>query len=184
MSIQIFVNDEWENKSKNGDVVCCGLYHKYWMADKTKNEAFDMFSGKILDVKDNKESGIRFFFNQLDEELCKGVSICVVPSHKQSDTNDYGVAEFASRLAKNGRNDMVDLLLRIKTIDKLAYGGNRNIQVHRESISINNNMSVKGEVVLIVDDVTTSGASLEACKQILLENGADSVAMLALGQSV
>lgn len=45
-------------------------------------------------------------------------------------------------------------------------------------------MTVDGDVVLIVDDVTTSGASLEACKQILLANGAKRVAMLALGQSV
>ena len=37
---------------------------------------------------------------------------------------------------------------------------------------------------MIVDDVTASGASLEACKQILLEHGAKRVAMLALGQSV
>ena len=45
-------------------------------------------------------------------------------------------------------------------------------------------MKVEGDVVLIVDDVTTSGASLEACRNILLEHGAQRVAMLALGQSV
>lgn len=38
--------------------------------------------------------------------------------------------------------------------------------------------------VLIVDDVTRSGASLEACREILLQSGAKRVAMLALGQSV
>ena len=36
----------------------------------------------------------------------------------------------------------------------------------------------------ICSDVTTSGASLEACKRILLEHGAKRVAMLALGQAV
>lgn len=45
-------------------------------------------------------------------------------------------------------------------------------------------MSIEGDVVLIVDDVTTSGASLEACRNILLEHGARRVAMLALGQPV
>lgn len=56
--------------------------------------------------------------------------------------------------------------------------------VELESISVNPNMTVEGDVVLIVDDVTTSGASLEACRNILLEHGARRVAMLALGQSV
>lgn len=36
----------------------------------------------------------------------------------------------------------------------------------------------------ICDDVTTSGASLEVCRKILLANGAERVAMLALGQSI
>ena len=82
------------------------------------------------------------------------------------------------------RIDKADFLVRTKTIDKLAYGGSRNIRVHLSSIGINPNMTVEGDVVLIVDDVTTLGASLEACKEILLRSGAQRVAMLALGQAV
>ena len=36
----------------------------------------------------------------------------------------------------------------------------------------------------VVDDITTSRASLEACKEILLRSGAQRVAVLALGQAV
>ena len=94
------------------------------------------------------------------------------------------VAELARRLADNGRIDKVNYLLRTKTIDKLAYGGSRDIRVQLNSIGVNPNMTVQGDVVLLVDDVTTSGASLEACRKILLDHGAERVAMLALGQSV
>lgn len=66
----------------------------------------------------------------------------------------------------------------------MAYGGSRDIRVQLDSIGVNPDMTIDGDVVLIVDDVTTSGASLEACKEILLERGAKRVAMLALGQSV
>ena len=184
MKHRVFASDEWENQSINGQVVCCGLYHKYWNADRTRNQAFDMFSGKILDVKEKKESGISYFFQQLDDEICKDISICVVPSHNQGEKNESGIACLARRLADNGRIDRVDYLLREKTIDKLAYGGCRDIRVQLDSIRVNSELSVKGEVVLIVDDVTTSGASLEACRQILIENGAERVALLALGQSV
>jgi predicted amidophosphoribosyltransferase len=100
-----------------------------------KNQAFDMFSGRILDVKEKKDKGINY-------------------------------------------------LIRKKTIDKLAYGGSRDISVQLDSLGVNENMTIEGDVVLLVDDVTTSGASLEACKEILLNYGAKRVAMLALGQSV
>ena len=83
MDTRIFCNEEWEQFSTSGQVVLCGYYHRYWNPDKTKNQAFDMFSGRILDVKDKQEKGIRYFYQQLDEEICKGVSICVVPSHTQ-----------------------------------------------------------------------------------------------------
>ncbi len=180
----IFCNDIWEETSRDGRVVLCGLYHRYRNPDRTRNQAFDMFSGKILDVKEKKERGIEYFYNQLDEEICKGVTICVVPSHTKSDKNDSGIAELARRLASNERIDKTDFLVRTKSIDKLAYGGSRDIRVQLESLGVNPNMKVDGDVVLLVDDVTTSGASLEACKQILYKHGAERVAMLALGQSV
>ena len=181
---KIFYNEVWEERVENGRVVLCGLYHRYWNPDKTRNQAFDMFSGRILDVKEKKERGIVYFFQQLDEEICKDVCICVVPSHIKGDRNDSGIAELARRLAKNGRIDKVDLLIRKKSIDKLAYGGCRDIRVQLDSLGINPNMTVDDDVVLLVDDVTTSGASLEACRKILLDCGAKRVAMLALGQSV
>ena len=181
---RVFYNDNWEEISENGQVVLCGFYHRYWNPDKTRNQAFDMFSGRILDVKEKKEKGISYFFQQLNEEICKDVSICVVPSHTEGTSNNSGIAELARRLSDNGRIDKLNYLLRTKTIDKLAYGGSRDIRVQLNSIGVNPNMTVQGDVVLLVDDVTTSGASLEACRKILLDHGAERVAMLALGQSV
>lgn len=105
-------------------------------------------------------------------------------SYTEGRKNESGIAQLARRLARKERIDKVDFLLRAKTIDKLAHGGSRNIKAQLESIGVNPDMSVEGDVVLIVDDVTTSGASLEACRHILLEHGAERVAMLALGQSV
>ena len=38
--------------------------------------------------------------------------------------------------------------------------------------------------ILLVDDISTSGNSLLACKELLMENGAERVAMFALGKSL
>ena len=113
---RIFYNELWEEASENGQVVLCGFYHRYWNPDKTRNQAFDMFSGRILDVKEKKERGISYFYQQLDEEICKDVTICVVPSHIEGDKNDSGIAELARRLAQNGRIDKIDYLVRTKLL--------------------------------------------------------------------
>lgn len=91
----------------------------------------------------------------------------------------------ARRLAStNDRIDAVDYIVRTKTIAKLAKGGNRDIDIQRESLGVNPDMSITGSVILLVDDVTTSGNSLLACKELLLKHGAKDVAMFALGKSI
>ena len=75
----VFVNEAWNG---TGEIVVYSNYHKDWLARerKIKNPLFDVFSGKILDLKDKKPSAIKYFYNLLDCEICPGVTICVVPS--------------------------------------------------------------------------------------------------------
>lgn len=51
-------------------------------------------------------------------------------------------------------------------------------------ISIIEDVDISGEIILLMDDVTTTGNSLYACKEILLQHGAKSVKMFALGKAV
>lgn len=182
---RVFINDEWENISLNGEILSYGYYHRYWNPDGTVNLEFkkDLISGKILDLKEKKERAIAFFFNQLDGEICDDITICVVPSHMAGTSNESGIAVLVRRLASSNRIDGVNYLIRTKTVDKKAYGGNRNREVDKSSISITTN-KVSGSVILLVDDVSTSGNSLKVCRDILLQNGAERVAMFAIGKSV
>lgn len=88
-------------------------------------------------------------------------------------------------LAKDGkRMNKVYYLQREHSIDKLATGGNRNKEVHLNSITTLDEIDIQGDVVLLMDDVTTTGNSLYVCKEILLSRGAHKVEMFALGRAI
>lgn len=178
----VFVNKEWEESE---GIVIYSNYHRYWQNKelRIKNPYFDVYSGKILDLKEGKQAAVKYFYNLLNEEICEGVTICVVPS-SNADKTESGIGMLEDMLAANGRVNKVYYLRRTETIDKLAYGGNRNKEIHMKTISTIEDVDISGEIVLLMDDVTTTGNSLYACKGILLQHGAKSVKMFALGKAV
>lgn len=178
----VFINESWNN---TGEIVVYSNYHKYWLdrERKIKNPLFDVFSGKILDLKEGKPSAIKYFYHILDAEICKDVTICVVPSSNSSHLTT-GIGMLAEMLAQNGRVDKVYFLRRSMDIDKLALGGKRDQQIHLQTISTVQEMDITDDIVLLMDDVTTTGNSLYACKEILTMAGAKHVEMFALGKAI
>lgn len=178
----VFVNENWNG---TGNIVVYSNYHKYWLdrERKIKNPLFDVFSGKILDLKECKMPAINYFYNILNEEICKDVTICVVPS-SDAEKRKSGIAILGEKLAENGRVNKVYYLKRNTSIDKLADGGRRDKMVHMKSIDTVTEMDVTGDIILLMDDVTTTGNSLYACREILLNHGAHSVEMFALGKAI
>lgn len=178
----VFANDAWNG---TGEIVVYSNYHKYWLdrERKIKNPLFDVYSGKILDLKDGKPSAIDYFYRLLDAEINEGVSICVVPS-SNAEKKKTGITMLGEKLAENRRVNKVYYLNRKYSIDKLALGGKRTQQVHMKSINTVEEMEISGDIVLLMDDVTTTGNSLYACRQILLDKGAEVVEMFALGKAI
>lgn len=62
--------------------------------------------------------------------------------------------------------------------------GSRSIESHLESLEIRNAAALQGKVVILIDDVTTSGNSMEATKQKLLSAGVAKVICIALARTV
>jgi predicted amidophosphoribosyltransferase len=178
----VFVNNEWNNTN---EIVVYSNYHKYWLDRdrKIKNPLFDIYSGRILDLKEGKKQAVNYFYNLINAEINEDVTICVVPSSNM-DKLVTGISMLGEMLANNRRIDKVYYLRRIESIDKLAYGGNRSINVHMKTISTLDDMDISGDIVLLMDDVTTTGNSLYACKEILLSKGAQTVEMFALGKAI
>lgn len=178
----VFKNADWNG---TGNIVVYSNYHKYWLDKerRIKNPLFDVFSGKILDLKEGKLSAIHYFYDLLDREICEDITICVVPS-SDSEKKISGIGMLGEMLAENGRVNKVYFLTRKESIDKLALGGNRSQEMHMRTIGKMENMEIEGDVVLLMDDVTTTGNSLYVCRDKLLEYGAEVVEMFALGKAI
>lgn len=167
-------------------------YYPYWIAGnlggRVKNPNFDRYSGLILDLKQN---GVRVqlakatFLPMLLAEIRDSAVqiVATVPGHEARSMSpaleDISRA-IAARLRITARPD---LLSRTRTIDKLAHGGNRSVQVHLSSMEVTDHLEIVGKSILLIDDVRTSGNSLEAGAALLLRAGAVAVHLLAIGQT-
>lgn len=127
------------------------------------------------------------FFLKLDEILNPGIPIAIVPSCELGKHNP-ALLVLAKRLAENGRTDATSLVTRHQTITSSrllrqnACPGN-TIDKHLSSIRINECSKVIGKVILLLDDVVTTGATFMACRKLLLDAGVAEVTCLALGRT-
>ena len=179
-----------KNKQDNYDTkFYMGSYHAYWkweFGEKVRNSRFDDFSSTILDFKKGYAQTIEHFRKSVAKVIASGFPVCVVPSHMASSDNS---ASPTARLAKglvesNNLIDATNCILRVRSIQKLSKGGDRGLEVHLNSVKVVNSEVIKGKTVLLLDDVMTTGNSLSACRQLLLDAGAENVLCLALAQTV
>ena len=104
------------------------------------------------------------------------VAVAVMPSHTKG---MYGesLLEVAHRLSEEfGFLDASGLIER--TVDKIKStdGGVRAVWAHLRTLGLSSEfdeINDRVDVYIILDDITTSGSSLEAAKQVLVKNGVD-----------
>ena len=102
---------------------------------------------------------------------------------------------------KRGYNQAALLCVGINSIIKLDYIENAIVKIqHTETqtkksrierwrnveqvFNVPNPQMILGKNILIIDDVITTGASTEACGQILLEHGANSISICGLSHTL
>ncbi|QIK78683.1 hypothetical protein G7077_07005 [Sphingomonas piscis] len=169
------------------EITVLGEYRPWgWHKEQGGNGGdYPVHSSRVLDLKKRYERGLRYFADYMVPRIKTAYAIAVVPSHDAAKASKSGVHDLADRLIEklHGLTSAGACLVRHTTVPKLATGGDRSIETHLNSIRVDNVDRIRGRVVLLLDDVTTSGNSLLACRRLLLEAGAADVKLVALART-
>jgi predicted amidophosphoribosyltransferase len=161
-------------------------YNPYWITDEYGERIVNPnASTNVLNFKRNDPKSRKYFFDLIKDELINfrdnaNVYITHVPSH-EANKHSESLGDLCEMLADyNNITYLPNCLLRTNPISKLAPGGDRSMITHFNSITIPNGDIIKGKTVILIDDVTTTGNSLLACKQLLSNAGIATFALLSL----
>jgi predicted amidophosphoribosyltransferase len=142
----------------------------------------DDFGLMVLRLKNYADSiALDYFFELVNPQLEKGLPVVAVPSSTVDKTNS-GIVKLAKMLSKpeTGRIDATSCLVRKISVKPNHMGGEPSISKHLNSIEVFEQHFIQGQIVILLDDVYTSGNTLAACTQLLMEAGAAEVKQYAL----
>lgn len=164
-------------------------YHPY---RKGTNPNADRNTYRFMDFKDedckgHKKSVVYFSENfakkhgryfEKDEEI----QIVIVPSSTKNKFS-AGLRSLVANLQESFNIVFEEkVLLRIKTIPKAHLGGERNEEIHFKSIKCNPEL-IHDVPIILLDDITTSGSTLNACRKILRKKCGNTIFRVALGRT-
>ena len=113
--------------------------------------------------------------------------LCSVPGHAQTSASPNHMDNFFKYLyLPNNMHPTIGLIIRGKVMLEKhgANYGKRTVQKDIDSFKIGNARNIQGQNIIIFDDITTSGCSLVASRQFLMDRGAKKVVCIALGKTV
>jgi len=141
------------------------------------------FSKKYSVLEDLDKPMRESFFKFLEKKkvLSKEIILIPIPITKRSmKVRGYNQSLLICKMiSKNIKNVKVESSALFKSKNHLPQNKIRNrnqrLENVKNSFAIKNKSKIDGQVVILVDDVTTTGATLKEAKKILKENGAKKV---------
>ena len=109
--------------------------------------------------------------------------MCVMPSSRKG-TRPSGIRTIAESLCSSRVINGTDCILRTENVPKKHLGGKRDVEAEIGSLGVQNENKIRGKTILLLDDVTTTGATFEAGTYLLKKSGAMDVIALALSKTI
>jgi ComF family protein len=154
---------------------------------------FDDVSKKIIHKFKYYDKTIisKFFANQFYLKYKDIIENCdvitCVPMHKLK--RIFRLYNHSQILAKDlslisNKKFIANLLLKIKYTKSQTFLNKNMRKINlKDSISFNDKFEINGKKILILDDVITTGVTINLCCKILLENGAKSVDVISIAKN-
>ncbi len=149
--------------------------------DYPENINYSIFSKYVSIVE-------KYVLKELIKNLLELV-LCCVPSSVASKQNNSSISRMIVVLKKHNENNSniingANVILRNRTIERSSSNMvPRTVTRQYNSIEIENKEIIQNKMVLLLDDIYTTGSSVEACKKKLLEAGAKSVVIVTIGRT-
>lgn len=159
---------------------CIGEYvpKRFWSDENTPD---DGYTGFVLDIKNSDDEAIFECIELFSNNLTGFDAVTAVPSSKISGTS--GIQRVAQGIARaSSVTDATSCLRRHQSISS-HHEGHRAIDVHLQSICLEHPELIEGKSVLLIDDVRTTGGSIDACRQRLEEASPNLIRAVALSQT-
>ncbi len=136
-------------------------------------------------IKADLSEAIENYFRNPGIENLK-IAITIMPSHSMGQYGE-GLLKMAEDLSNEyGFINKSNLIQRTEEKKKSTEGGLRTVDAHLETLGLAGRIDNSVDVYIVLDDITTTGSSLEAAKQLLIENGVrgDRVVKIAMGKTM
>lgn len=162
---------------KSFDAVLCATYYE-------KNVRYAMIKFKFKAVTKLADTFSNMMLIKVKEDyryLCSDMITSVPLSEKRFKERGYNQSHL---LAKNLSSKLnipynENLLVKIKDIPKISkLTLSQRRKIVKGVYKINNNFDIRGKRIVLIDDIFTTGSTVNECARILKKNGAESVFVL------
>ena len=162
------------------------------------NPRFNSVSQRLLDLKRGDPDAIDYYaalLNRKMQEMARGIEgvdlypsvLVTMPSHQEDAPEEESPIDQVCALVADSNEHIQNgghCLYRTETVERQAGGKRRSLKNHYESLGLRDVDTLRSQVVILLDDVVTTGRSMRAAYYRLKQAKVREVICVALAGTV